>query len=161
MWGCPPPSAGAPSPPLSALLDYKSLPKFEMFYRIRQSFSTNFKKKNLQVFFFFLWFFLSSHPPPYFFCVCFSFPPPPSPSPPALFPLVVFWTPPRVRGADGWGFTGTLGSRSSSCSIGLCPGSSSATKNKKKNTNKKPPHLLVKSVSRGTQTSALLQLAHN
>lgn len=87
-----------------------------------------------------MWFFRSSHPPPYFFCVCFSFPPPPSPSPPALFPLVVFWTPPRVRGADGWGFTGTLGSRSSSCSIGLCPGSSSATKNKKK-TQTKNPHI--------------------
>lgn len=51
-----------------------------MFYRIRQSFSTNFKKKNLQVFFFFCgFFFLPTHPLIFFVCVFLS---PPLPRPP-------------------------------------------------------------------------------
>lgn len=89
-----------------------------MFYRIRQySFQQTFKKKIYSFF-----------PPPT--------PPPAAALPPtALFPLVVFWevadtsadSASWLKGEDGWDFTDILGIRSSSCSIGLCLGSSSAT----------------------------------
>lgn len=93
----------------------------------------------------------------YSFVVCFhplpprlrTLPPPPLPgssAPPRqpLFSLVVFWGvlgTPRdsaswLTGDNGRGFTDTLGNRSSSCSIGLCPGdggsSNSATRRKGK-----------------------------
>lgn len=94
----------------------------------------------------------------YSFVVCFHPPPPPRlrtlPPPPLpgssapprqpLFSLVVFWGvlgTPRdsaswLTGDNGRGFTDTLGNRSSSCSIGLCPGdggsSNSATRRKGK-----------------------------
>lgn len=110
-----------------------NLTRFEMFYRIRQySFQQTFKKKCTVLF-------------------CFHFPPPPplladpppnhpsqaaqphpgSSAPPRqpLFSLVVFWgVPGTPRDSASWltgensrGFTDTLGNRSSSCSIGLCP----------------------------------------
>lgn len=119
--------------------DYKYLTRFEMFYRIRQySFQQTLKKM-------------------YSFAFCFHLPPTPTPAcapslppprpgssaPPRqpLFSLVVFfWGVPGtprdsaswLTGDKGRGFTDTLGNRSSSCSIGLCPGgggsSNSATR---------------------------------